>query len=154
MLVGRAAMKAGLLLGLGLTGLSLASCATGPDPQVARRAQSEMLGMPKERLLACAGVPARQATAGGKEYFTYVERPAVAAGPGTSIGIGGFGGSSSGVGVGLGFGLPVGGYSSGNGCEATFVLGGGMVEQVSYPASSDLSACTPIVQNCIPPGPR
>jgi len=141
------------VLGLGLAGLLLTSCATGPDPQVARRAQVEMLGMPKERLLACAGVPARQAMAGGKEFFTYVEYPAVTAGPGTSVGIGGFGGSSSGVGVGLGFGLPLG-TSSGAGCEATFVLAGGVVEQVSYPASADLSSCTPIVQNCIPPVPR
>ena len=109
-----------------------------------------MLGMPKDRLLACAGVPARQATAGGKEFFTYVEYPAVSAAPGTSLGIGGFGGSSSGVGVGLGFGLPLGSSSSA-GCEATFVLGGGVVEQVSYPASATLSACTPIVQNCLPP---
>lgn len=154
MSVRRVVMNAGLGLSLGLAGLLLASCATGPDPQVARRAQSEMLGMPKERLLACAGVPARQATAGGKEYYTYVERPTAVVGPGTSLGIGGFGGSSSGVGVGLGFGLPVGGYSGGNGCEATVVLGGGVVEQISYPASADLSACTPIVQNCIPPGPR
>ena len=154
MAVRRAVMKAGLLLGLGMTGLLLASCATGPDPQVARRAQSEMIGMPEGQLLACAGVPARRATAGGRDYFTYVERPAVVTGPGTSVGIGGFGGSSSGFGLGMGFGLPVGSLGAGTGCEATFVISGGVVEQVSYPANAELSACTPIVQNCIPPGPR
>lgn len=152
--VGPAVVNTGLRLCLAAAGLLLASCATGPDPQVARRAQSEMLGMSKGQLLACAGVPARQATASGREYFSYVARPAVVAGPGSSIGIGGFGGSSSGVGVGLGFGLPVGGFGGASGCEATVVLSGGVVEQVSYSANSDLGACTPLVQNCVPPAPR
>ncbi|MBB3264156.1 hypothetical protein FHW79_001771 [Azospirillum sp. OGB3] len=142
---------------LGLAGALLASCATGPDPQIARRAQTELVGMPKERLLACAGVPARQAQAGGREYYTYVSDPGVAVSPlgGSSIGVGGFGGGgSSGVGLGLGFGLPLGTSSPGM-CEATFVLGpGGTVEQVSYPGNASLSACTPIVQNCVPPAPR
>ncbi len=138
------------VLVVGAAGPLLAACATGPDPQVAQRARVEMVGMPKERLLACAGVPERQATANGKEYYTYVQRPSYAASPGTSLGIGGFGGSSSGVGVGLGLGFPLF-TDGGGGCEATFVLGGGVVEQVSYPASATLSACTPIVQNCLPP---
>ena len=138
------------VLVVGAAGPLLAACATGPDPQVAQRARVEMVGMPKERLLACAGVPERQATADGKEYYTYVQRSGYAAGSGTSLGIGGFGGSSSGVGVGLGLGFPLF-ADGGGGCEATFVLGGGVVEQVSYPASATLSACTPIVQNCLPP---
>ncbi|WP_448205506.1 hypothetical protein [Azospirillum sp. sgz302134] len=140
-------------LGLGMAGSLLASCATGPDPQVARRAQTEMLGMPKERLLACAGVPARQAAANGREYYTYAERGPDYIGPGSSIGVGGFGGSSSGVGLGLSFGLPVGGPNVRT-CEVTVVLGPGGVEQVSYPANADLSTCTPVVQNCVRPAPQ
>jgi len=147
------ARRAAAAVVLATAGGLLVSCATGPDPQVAQRAQVELVGMPKERLLACAGVPERQAAANGKEYYTYVQRAGGAVSPGTSIGIGGFGGSSSGVGVGLGFGLPLV-AGGGRGCEATFVLGGGVVEQVSYPASASLSACTPIVQNCVPPAPR
>jgi len=147
------ARRAAAAVVLGTAGGLLVACATGPDPQVAQRAQAELVGMPKERLLACAGVPERQAAANGKEYYTYVQRAGGVVSPGTSIGIGGFGGSSSGVGVGLGFGLPLV-SGDGLGCEATFVLGGGVVEQVSYPASASLSACTPIVQNCVPPGVR
>ncbi len=150
------ARHVGTVMALGLAGVLLASCATGPDPQIARRAQTELVGMPKERLLACAGVPARQAQANGREYYTYVSDPGVAINPlgGSSIGVGGFGGGgSSGVGVGLGFGFPLGSSSPG-GCEATFVLGPGeVVEQVSYPGNASLSACTPIVQNCVPPAP-
>ncbi|WP_042703392.1 hypothetical protein [Azospirillum sp. B506] len=140
---------------LGGTAVILAGCATGPDPEVARRAQTAMIGMPKDELLACAGVPDRQATAAGREYYTYVARPAVAYSPGSSIGIGaGSFGGSGGVGLGLGFGVPVGGGTS-PGCEATMVIGPrGTVEQISYPAGASLSACTPIVSTCMaPPAP-
>ncbi len=148
--------RVGTVVAMGMAGVFLASCATGPDPQIARRAQTEMVGMSKEQLLACAGVPARQAQADGREYYTYVSDPGVAISPlgGSSIGVGGFGGGgSSGVGVGLGFGFPFGPSSPGT-CEATFVLGPDGVQQVSYPGNASLSACTSIVQNCVPPAPR
>lgn len=131
----------------------LLACATGPGAETAQRARTALVGMPKERLLSCAGVPERQAAVNGKEYYTYVQRGSGAISPSTSVGIGAAGGGGGGgVGLGLGFGFPVGGGSQG--CEATFVLGGGVVEQVSYPASASLSACAPIVQNCLPPAPR
>ncbi|CAO3433936.1 hypothetical protein [Azospirillum doebereinerae] len=139
----------GVLLGLSVA--VLAACATGPGAEVAQRAQTELVGMPRDRLLACAGVPERQATAEGRDYYTYVARPSGGYGPSSGIGIGAGGGSfGSGVGLGLGFSLPVGGTSTG--CEATVVLGrGGAVEQVSYPAGASLSACAPIVENCVRP---
>ncbi|PWC34339.1 hypothetical protein [Azospirillum sp. TSO35-2] len=135
----------------GGTAVILAGCATGPDPDVARRAQTSMVGMSKSNLLSCAGVPDRQATASGREYYTYVAPATGAYSPGSSIGIGaGSFGGSGGVGLGLGFGVPIGGGSYG--CEATVVLGPrGTVEQVSYPAGVSLSSCTPIVRNCVPP---
>ncbi len=148
---GRRMVAAALALGLG--GGLLGGCAAGPDPQLAQRARVEMVGLPKDRLLACAGVPDRQATVDGKEYYTYVERPGAAVSPTSSLGLGVGGGSASGVGVGIGLGLPLVG-GGGTGCEATFVLGGGVVEQLSYPANAALSACTPIVQNCLAPAPR
>lgn len=129
--------------------LTLAGCASGPAGEVATRAQSQMVGMPKARLLSCAGVPARQAEASGNEYFTYVQRPSYAGGgPSTSIGVGG---GSGGVGVGLGFGLPL--FSSGgdSGCEATFTISGGVVQRLTYPAGSHLPSCAAIVENCVPP---
>ncbi|WP_372399410.1 hypothetical protein ABMY26_31290 [Azospirillum sp. HJ39] len=143
-------LRAAMIL-LGGTAALLAGCATGPDPEVARRAQTAMIGMPKADLLACAGVPDRQAVASGREYYTYVARPAAAYSPGSSIGIGaGSFGGSGGVGLGLGFGVPIG--SGSPGCEATVVVGPrGTVEQVSYPAGASLSACTPIVNNCMAP---
>lgn len=146
MMVGRVR---GILLGVSVA--LLAACASGPGAEVARRAQVELVGMPKDQLLACAGVPDRQAVANGREYYTYVSRAAAAYSPSSSIGIGaGSFGGGGGVGLGLGFGVPVGGGSPG--CEATLVLGrGGAVEQVSYPAGVSLSACAPIVENCVPP---
>ncbi|SMF31253.1 hypothetical protein SAMN02982917_1482 [Azospirillum oryzae] len=149
---GKARSVGAAMILLGGAAAILAGCATGPDPEIARRAQTAMVGMPKADLLACAGVPDRQATAAGREYYTYVARPAVAYSPGSSIGIGaGSFGGSGGVGLGLGFGVPVGGNTS-TGCEATVVIGTrGTVEQVSYPAGATLSACTPIVSNCMAP---
>ena len=135
-----------LIIG-GAAGLLLTACATGPSPEIARNAQTALVGMPKQALLSCAGVPDRQAQAGGREYYTYVQRPTGGYGPSTSVGIGG--GSSSGVGLGLGFGLPLGGGGS-PGCEATFVLDNGIVQQVSYPGNVSLSDCSAIVQNCMP----
>lgn len=131
--------------GVGLT--LLAACAAGQGAQIAERARSELVGMPKDRLLSCAGVPDRQAAAGGREYYTYVSRSSTGYSPSSSIGIGG---GSGGVGLGLGFGIPLGG--GGGGCEATFVLGpAGTVEQISYPAGTSPGACAPIVENCVAP---
>ena len=131
-------------------GLMLAGCAVGPKAQLAQRAQTTLVGMPKSQLLSCAGVPARQAVAEGHEYYTYVHGSGYAGGPSTSIGIGG--GSSSGVGVGLGFGFPLFGGSSSY-CEATFVLQNGVVQRINYPAGADLSDCGSIVQNCMGAAP-
>ena len=141
----------GVGLCLGVSAVLLAACATGPGAEVAQRAQIELIGMPRDQLFACAGVPERQASAGGRDYYTYVARPAAAYSPSSSIGIGaGSFGGGGGVGLGLGFGVPVGGGSAG--CEATVVLGrSGAVEQVSYPAGAPLSACAPIVENCLRP---
>jgi hypothetical protein len=117
---------------------------------MARGAQTALVGMPKQALLSCAGVPDRQAEAGGRDFYSYVERPSggYGYGPSTSIGIGG--GSSSGIGLGLGFGFPLGGGGD-TGCEATFTLEGGVVQQLSYAPDASLSACAPIVRNCMPP---
>lgn len=135
---------------LGVSAALLTACATGPGAEVARRAQTALVGMPKGQLLSCAGVPDRQASVDGREYYTYVARPATAYSPLGSVGIGA-GSFGSGGALGLGFGVPVGGWPSG--CEATVVLGQrGTVEQVTYPAGVSPAACAPIVENCLPPG--
>ncbi|WP_042444168.1 hypothetical protein [Azospirillum sp. B510] len=149
--MGKARAAGVAMILLGGTAAFLAGCATGPDPEIARRAQTAMVGMSKADLLACAGVPDRQATAAGREYYSYVAHPTVAYSPGSSIGIGAGSFGGGGVGLGLGLGVPVGGGTSG-GCEATMVIGPrGTVEQVSYPAGVSLSACTPIVSTCMAP---
>lgn len=147
-------MRSAVRVAAVVLGAALAGCAGDTArEQLADRARVDLVGMPKSRLLACAGVPERQATADGAEYYTYVQNPAYASagGPSTSIGIGG--GSGSGVGVGIGFGFPLfsGGGSSTSGCEATFVLREGTVRQISYPAGTRLADCAPIVDNCMPP---
>lgn len=128
---------------------ALAGCAGGERVELARRAQTELIGMPRAALLSCAGVPTRQATADGNEYFTY-RSPVTSAGggPSTSVGIGGGGG---GVGVGVGLGIPLFGGGGGRGCEATFTLSGDVVRRLVYPAGTDLDDCGALLRNCLPP---
>lgn len=136
-----------LSVGAVVLGVMLAGCAEGPKAQLAQRAQTTLVGMPKSQLLSCAGVPARQAAADAREYYTYVHGSGYGVGgPSTSIGIGG---GSGGVGLGLGLGFPLFGGGSGGYCEATFVLQSGVVQQVNYPAGSNLPDCGSIVQNCM-----
>lgn len=145
-------MRKALPLAAALVGLTLAGCADSPKTQLAQRAQTSLVGMPKGQLLSCAGVPQRQAAADGREYYTYVHGSGSGyGGPTTSIGIGG--GSSSGVGVGLGLGFPLFGGGNGGFCEATFVLQNDVVRQVNYPASANLPDCGSIVQNCMGAAP-
>jgi hypothetical protein len=49
----------------------LSSCARMQRAQVATEAKSAMIGMPKERVLACMGAPAHQAAAGETEVWSY-----------------------------------------------------------------------------------
>jgi hypothetical protein len=143
-------MSKAMAAGAAMLGVMLAGCADGARTQLAQQAQTGLVGMPKGQLLSCAGVPARQAAAEGREYFTYVHGSGTGGGPSTSIGIGGgSGGWGSGVGVGLGFGFPLFGGGSAGYCEATFVLQNGVVQRVTYPAGANLPDCGSIVQNCM-----
>ena len=129
--------------------MGLAACASNNDDiEIAQRAQTQLVGMPKAQLLSCAGVPARQAVADGSEYYTYSERPSYASdGPNVSLGLGGA--TGEGIGLGLGIGVPVFSSRGTQGCDATFVLRGGVVQQVSYPAGASLDACGAVVSNCM-----
>ena len=129
----------------------MAGCAgDGKDIEIARRAQTQLVGLPKAKLLSCAGVPSRQAVANGAEYYTYSERPAfvtdgevASLGPDTVMG--------DGVGLGLGIGVPAFTGASTQGCDATFVLRGGVVQQVTYPMGASLEQCGALVSNCLAP---
>src|SRR3954447_1791188 len=96
--------RAGLFLILAAG--ALASCAN-PDADRAADARQVLVGMPKETLLSCAGVPQRSASIDNSEFLTYTVS-SYSGGPTTSIGVAG-GSGGSGVGIGLGFPLFGGG---------------------------------------------
>src|SRR5690348_5757556 len=135
----------------------LAGCANEHAEQAAR-AQTGLIGLPKQTLLSCAGVPDRTASVVANEYYTYVVQGTSYGfgGPTTSIGIGG--GSSSGVGGGIGFGFPLGGGGGVSAsCEATFTLRNGAVAALAYTGGPGNPACYPVVRNClslVPPPPQ
>ena len=129
----------------------LSACAD-QHAEDAARAQTALVGMPKQTLLSCAGVPDRTATSGAAEYYTYVSRSYGSSGftPSIGIGGGGFGGSGGGFGGGgIGLGFPL---SSGSGeppCQATFTVQNGVVTQLVYTGGPTSSQCYSIVQNCL-----
>lgn len=117
----------------------LCSCAAKERASTAQRAQGELVGLKKAEILACAGAPARAATADDVEVLTYVG-----------------GGDSRGVATG------VGGPGVGTAvltthrryCEATFVLRNGVVEKINYSGRTGGLAtkgeqCAFVVQNCV-----
>jgi hypothetical protein len=129
----------------------LASCAN-PNADRAADARQLLVGMPKETLLSCAGVPQRSATVDNSEFLTYTSSDYIGGGPSTSIGVAG-GSGGSGVGIGLGFPLFGGGGGYSSSCEANFTIRNGVVQQLNYTGSSGASAslgqCYRIVENCL-----
>lgn len=119
------------------------SCAAGADPNLAQR---DMVGLPKQRLLACAGAPDHRSVHSGREYLTYRRRGDGAIAPSASMADGGHSFVGVGLGIELDTSLVAGG---GGGCVITVVLYAEMVEQVTYPVGARLSECAPIVQNCV-----
>jgi len=126
--------------------LALAGCATREAEQ-ARQAQTALVGMPKQSLLSCAGVPNRTEMVGASEYLTYENiGGARDSGPRSSIGIGG---GSGGFGLGVGIGIPLGGGGA-DGCVATFTVDQGRVSRLAYREEmGDPEACYAIVENCL-----
>lgn len=54
--------------------MALAGCAARDRQVNAERARTELIGLPRERLLACAGRPVTQTGADNTEYFVYIRR--------------------------------------------------------------------------------
>ncbi|ALG72489.1 hypothetical protein VY88_32745 [Azospirillum thiophilum] len=130
---------------------TLAGCAN-PAADEALVAQTALIGMPKETLLSCAGVPERQAAVDNREFFTYRSSRLVSYPSPPPLGYygGGWGWPYHGYGYGgAGYGYEVSSYD----CEATFSLRNGVVERVVYGGTSGGSArlgqCYAIVQNCV-----
>jgi hypothetical protein len=132
---------------------AMGACANA-DAEKAAGARTSLVGLPKERLLACAGVPDKSAAVDNLEYYTYTSREPRPSGGGVSVGLGGFGGTGGGL-FGGGIGIPLS-SSSAKTCEATFTLRNGLVEALTYGGNGSdgapLGQCWRIVENCAPPG--
>lgn len=128
--------------------LALSACAD-PAGQGAIDAKYAIVGMPKAELLACAGAPERQATADGKEFYTYAAQRMETRGT-IGYGVGGWGGG--GMAYGGYYGAPA--YDSyTRACAVTFTLTNGRVSQVTYGGDATGGAqpglCWPVVGNCL-----
>jgi len=130
--------------------LGLAGCAD-PANDAAMAAQNALVGMPKGTLLSCAGVPARQASSGRLEYFTYQAGSINYYAPPPPIG---YGWSRRALDYDpWDYYPPFPGDVVDERCEATFTLAGGVVESLVYRTSSR-RACAAIVQNCLALAPQ
>lgn len=107
---------------------------------VASRAQRVMLGMTKAELFICAGVPAREAQAGGLEFLTY-------SGGGDSVSVAYSNRATRRAGYAVG-------RTAQRYCEATFVLRDDVIERVNYSGRTGGlltggEQCAFIVENCV-----
>jgi hypothetical protein len=136
--------RMGIVLGAVLV---LAGCAN-PRSEAAARAGTELVGIPKEMLYSCAGVPDREQQVGDRERITYVrgstythvevDNDDIVIGgrrlfrPQTTV------------------------HRQNFQCEATFTLHDGVVEKLDYSEGRDLELCGTIVETCVAvvPAPR
>ena len=133
--------------------LGLAACAN-PQADQAAYAQTAFIGMPKQTLLSCAGVPTRSASADNIDYYTYTsERLVTTPTGGPHFGFNyGFHRPWSPWGWGVGYGdYP---DTETRDCQATFTLKDGIVQGIVYNSASDgqsarLGQCYRIVENCL-----
>jgi hypothetical protein len=142
---------------IGLLALAALAACANPRADLAAQAPDLFVGMPKQTLLSCAGVPERSAAIDNLEFFTYTSRR-LDAYPSSSAGL--YGGLYRGRhaypwGYGLGYGFPATGYDvREQSCEATFTIRNGTVERLVYggdagSGASRLSQCYSIVENCL-----
>lgn len=132
--------------------LLLPACAN-PRAEQALVARQALVGMPKQTLLSCAGVPERSATLDNIDYFTYTSRRTVAYSS-PSVGFWGSRYWHPRWGYGYGLGAPFDAYDLRTyACDATFTLRNGIVERVVYGGAvsgdSRLGQCYAIVENCL-----
>jgi hypothetical protein len=64
------------ILGIVVLGAALSGCAF-QRAQIAQDAQANMIGMPKEQVLACMGPPVNKATEGKTEVWAYSTSPTI-----------------------------------------------------------------------------
>ena len=130
--------------------LALLSCAN-PRADEALFAQKALVGMPKQTLLSCAGVPERSTSVDNMEFFTYTsQRTVTYASP--SPWFGRYPGYTYGYPY---YGWPDMSYDVRTfSCQATFTLRNGVVERLVYGGAegtgpSQLAQCQAILENCL-----
>jgi len=141
-----------------LAALTLAGCADQRVAQV-QASRSSLVGMEKEALLACAGVPERSEATENGEFLTYEVKQTYST-PRYGFGLGfghGFGGHRRHHHGGIGFSssifLPLGTTERTVGCKATFAMKDNKVTGITYGGVGDGSArlhqCYYVVENCL-----
>jgi ABC-type glycerol-3-phosphate transport system substrate-binding protein len=149
-------LKTGMRLAVGAAALlGLAACAN-PQADQALYAQQAFVGMPKQTLLSCAGVPSRTATVDNVEYYTYTSERLVTipGSPRFSAAYGFYRPWSPWYGYGWGpgpFDYP---ETETRDCQATFTVKDGVVQRIVYGGASQgpsarLGQCYRIVENCL-----
>lgn len=123
-------MKASNLATIIIAMCTLSACAT--NTKIAEQSQVVLQGKSKETILACMGVPDRQANAGEVEVWSY---------------------DSSSFGV-VSVTSGTGGGGSGISCTANFSFKNGIVESLKFQGLSgsfmdELWACGPLVESCV-----
>jgi hypothetical protein len=126
----------------GLLAVVLLSGCAVQRAETARNAKVQMVGLPKEKVLACMGVPAKTMTVGQTEVWAYLS------GNGHSEGSAVVSGDN---GIASGFAV-----SSRRFCNVSIVMTNGAVSEVNYsgPTGGLLTAgeqCAFAVQNCAQP---
>jgi hypothetical protein len=136
--------RLGIVLGAVLV---LTGCAN-PRSEAAARAGTELIGIPKDMLFSCAGVPDRVEQTGDRERVIYVRNSTL-----THVDVDNDD-------------IVIGGrrlfrprttvHRQNFQCEATFTLHDGVVEKLDYSEGRDLELCGTIVETCVAvvPAPR
>lgn len=135
----RAVVAVGLVVGAAsLTGCTLQRASVAADAKV------KMVGMERERVLACMGPPSNKMAEGGTEVWAYES------GDGTTVGAGSavanrFGNTAFGSGFGI---------ASRRFCNVNVVMQSGRVQAVNYsgptgPLLAQGEQCAYAVQNCV-----
>jgi hypothetical protein len=134
------------LCALFIGGLLVSSCASSKfqRAEIASEAKNSMIGMTKERVLACMGAPTQQAAAGETEVWSYPSG-------GDTNTVGSATASTSSLGHTNMFGSS---YSAHRYCVVNIVMAGGRVTAVNYTGrtggwASQGEQCAFAVQNCV-----
>jgi hypothetical protein len=124
-----------------LTLLLFSGCAQFQRAEIARRAQTEMIGMSKKELFTCAGVPIRQERVDDLEFLVY-SSGGDSFGPMAAMAI-----PSSSTAIGIAGSMR---FS----CELTFILKDEIIQKINYSGRTGEpltkgEQCAFVIENCL-----